>query len=254
MFLAHDPYIIEVHLVSSGKKTAIKPMAEAKILIWYRNDLRLHDHEPLYTAVKQVQSTEGQILPFYCFDPRQFGQTSFGFPKTGAFRAQFLLESLADLRRSLRTIESDLIVRQGLPETVIPELVMQLGITAVYYHREVTSEETTVETRLQDALKPLNVACVSFWGHTLFHPDDLPFEIGQVPELFTHFRKAVEKQSKVRPAREAPTRLPALPNVEIGTLPTLADWGLELPQPDDRAVLRFQGGETTGLARVNHYF
>ncbi|XGV96978.1 MAG: DASH family cryptochrome [Leptolyngbya sp. BL-A-14] len=228
-------------------------MAEAKILIWYRSDLRVHDHEPLYTAIEQAQSADVQILPFYCFDPRQFGQTSFGFPKTGAFRAQFLLESLADLRRSLQALGSDLVVGQGLPEQVIPELVKQLKITAVYYHREVTSEETTVETRLQHALSPLDVACVSFWGHTLFHPDDLPFEISQLPELFTHFRKAVEKQFMVRSTRKAPTRLPTLPDVETGVLPTLADWGLEQPKANDRAVLGFQGGETTGLARVNHY-
>ncbi|MBW4693986.1 MAG: DASH family cryptochrome [Lyngbya sp. HA4199-MV5] len=228
-------------------------MAEAKILIWYRNDLRLHDHEPLDQALKQVQTAGSQLVPFYCFDPRQFGQTSFGFSKTGAFRAQFLLESLADLRRSLQAINSDLIVRQGSPEAVIPALAQQLGITAVYYYREVTSEETTVEMALRQALQSIGVECVSFWGHTLLHPDDLPFEVGKLPELFTHFRKQVEQPFTVRPARRSPTHLPALPDIEAGTLLTLADLGLEPPALDDRAVLVFQGGETAGLARVNHY-
>lgn len=228
-------------------------MTQTKILLWYRSDLRSHDHEPLHTAVEKIQATSGQIVPFYCFDSRQFKQTAFGFPKTGAFRAQFLLESLADLRRSLQALGSDLVVRQGLPEVVIPTLVKQLKLTAVYYHREVTSEETAIETALQNALKPLGVAFKSFWGHTLFHPDDLPFELRQLPELFTHFRKQVEKQSTVNPARRSPIQLPSLPDVEAGVLPPLTDLGLEPPTYDDRAVLVFKGGETVGLARLNHY-
>lgn len=228
-------------------------MAEDKILIWYRNDLRVQDHEPLHIAIEQARISEVQLLPFYCLDPRQFGQTSFGFPKTGTFRAQFLLESLADLRRSLRTIGSDLVVRQGLPEDIIPAFVKALGITAVYYHCEVTSEETTVETALQKALESLGVTLLSFWGHTLFHPDALPFEIGKLPEIFTHFRKQVEQQSTPTPARRSPIRLPALPDIEVGRLPTLADLGLELPALDDRAAMVFQGGETSGLNRVHHY-
>jgi deoxyribodipyrimidine photo-lyase len=65
-------------------------MATKRILIWYRNDLRLHDHEPLTYALKQ----DAIVIPLYCFDDRQFGQTSFGFPKTGAFRSQFLSKVL----------------------------------------------------------------------------------------------------------------------------------------------------------------
>jgi deoxyribodipyrimidine photo-lyase len=228
-------------------------MTQTKILLWYRHDLRLHDHEPLQAAVKKAQATAGQVIPLYCFDPRQFEQTSFGFPKTGAFRAQFLLESVAALRRSLRTIGSDLVLRQGLPEAVIPTLVKQLGITAVYGHREVTSEETAVETALQQALKTLKVELTTFWGHTLFHPNDLPFAVNNLPELFTHFRKQVEQQSTVKPARRSPSALPSLPEIEVGLLPQLADLGLATPLHDDRAVMRFEGGETAGLARLEHY-
>ncbi|PSB23436.1 DASH family cryptochrome [Stenomitos frigidus] len=228
-------------------------MTQTKILLWFRNDLRLHDHEPLYVAVEKAQAASGQIVPLYCFDPRQFGQTSFGFPKTGAFRTQFLLESVADLRRSLQAIGSDLVLRRGLPEAVIPTLVKQLGITAVYYHREVTAEETRVETALQHALDALNVAFTSFWGHTLFHPDDLPFEVSQLPELFTHFRKQVEQQSTVQPTLRSPDKLPSLPEIEVGLLPQMAAFGLEVPTQDDRAVLVFKGGETGGFNRVNHY-
>ncbi len=225
-------------------------MTANRIIIWYRNDLRLHDHEPLHEALK----AKVQIIPLYCFDPRQFGQTSFGFPKTGAFRAQFLLESVADLRQSLQKLGSNLVIRRGLPEEIIPQLAKDLGASAVYYHEEVTSEELQVEKAINKALKPLKVELTSFWGHTLYHPDNLPFDIANIPEVFTSFRKKVEQTSIVDVTFSTPKRLPPLPDVDAGTLPQLADFGLEPPVQDNRSVLKFKGGETAALARLQDYF
>lgn len=225
-------------------------MTNSPILIWYRNDLRLHDHQPLQQALK----AKTPIIPFYCFDERQFGTTSFGFPKTGSFRAQFLRESVADLQLSLRSLGSNLVVRRGLPEEIIPSLAKSFNISAVYYYQEVTSEELAVESALKKALSRINVKIQSFWGATLFHPDDLPFAIPQIPELFTQFRKQVEKESTVNPTLPTPKSLPKLPDLEIGELPQLTDLGLETPMFDERAVLQFKGGESQGFARLDKYF
>ena len=224
-------------------------MSERRILIWYRNDLRLHDHEPLHQAIKSGT----QVIPLYCVDPRQFGKTAFGFPKTGTFRAQFLLESLADLRQSLRSRGSNLVIRQGFPEKIIPRLVKELEIDAVYYHEEITSEELAVEAALEGALREIGVTLEAFWGATLHHIDDLPFEIPRLPEVFTQFRKQVEKSSTVYPPFPTPKQLPPLPELTVGELPQLADFGLQPPEFDERGVLRFKGGETAGLGRMHDY-
>lgn len=224
-------------------------MHSKRILIWYRNDLRIHDHEPLCFALKQ----KAQIIPFYCFDERQFTTTSFGFPKTGAFRANFLLESVADLRQSLVKLGSNLVIRQGLPEIIIPTLVKKLEITDVYFQSQVTAEELAVENNLEAALSQLNVPVKRFWGTTLYHPDNLPFSIQETPELFTNFRKAVEKKAEVNQVFPEPEKLPKLLGIEVGKLPQLDNFGLQKPVYDSRAVLRFQGGETAGLTRLNNY-
>jgi len=45
------------------------------------------------------------VVPLYCFDPRHFkGTWHFGFPKTGPFRAKFLIESIRNLREQLKTV------------------------------------------------------------------------------------------------------------------------------------------------------
>jgi deoxyribodipyrimidine photo-lyase len=225
-------------------------MANRSILLWHRNDLRLHDRQPLTQALQDGAS----IIPLYCFDDRQFGQTRFGFPKTGAFRAQFLLESVADLQQSYQAHGSNLVVRRGLPELIIPELVDRLAITDVYYHQEVTSEELAVEKLLAASLQAANVKLQAFWGHTLYHIDDLPFRLSELPELFTKFRKDVERECQIQPALATPASLAPLPgDLDLGHLPSLADLGLAAPQVDERGVLAYHGGETAGMERLNNY-
>ena len=155
------------------------------------------------------------LFSIYCFDPRHFGETSFGFAKTGAFRAKFLIECVANLRENLRSLNSDLIVRIGKPEDVLPKLAQQWGITSIYYHAEVTTEETAVETNLLTALNPQDIAIKSFWGNTLLHPNDLPFAIAQLPELFTHFRKQVEVDFTVRDVFPTPTHRWDFANIKV---------------------------------------
>ena len=94
-------------------------MKNRKGIVWFRQDLRLHDNEALTDALKSCE----EVIPVFIFDERVFmGKTKFGFPKTGNFRAKFIIESVADLRQSLRQSGTDLIVRTGKPEEIIFEL------------------------------------------------------------------------------------------------------------------------------------
>ncbi|WP_099239607.1 DASH family cryptochrome [Synechococcus sp. BDU 130192] len=226
-------------------------MSSVNILLWYRRDLRLHDHQPLQEALAQ----QAQIFPFYCFDPREFGSIGLDFPKTGAFRGQFLREAIQDLRQNLRAKGSDLIVRQDIPEKLIPDLCQQWQIDVVYCHREVTAEETRVERKLRQALQEQGVRVETFWGTTLHDPGDLPFGINEVPEVFTQFRKDVEKYAAIASPVPTPTQLPPLPEtVAPGEIPSLQDLGLPEPTIDPRGVLPFKGGETAGMKRLQAYF
>ncbi len=156
-----------------------------------------------------------------------------------------MIETVADLREGLRSRGSDLVIRQGKPEDEIASLVKDLDIDAVYWHEEVTSEETEVEQRVEAALNHLKVTSEVYWGATLYHPDDLPFEIKKLPEV----------DSQVFPTFAAPEKLPSLPTeIDLGGLPNLSDLGLEPTPIDDRGVLQFKGGESEALKRLQHYF
>ena len=226
-------------------------MSGKTILVWFRKDLRIHDNEILTEAVRKG----GSIIPVYCFDPRQFELTSFNTSKTGLIRAKFLLESVADLRNSFRAAGGDLIIRIGKPESILPELVVKYKVDEVYHHREVASEETGVSTLVENALWKLKINLKHFIGHTLYHKEELPFPINAIPDVFTNFRKKVERDSSVRNCFKAPGAMKFPENMDTGELPELSELGFTEPEFfDDRSVMKFKGGETEALKRLQDYF
>ncbi|NBC04960.1 MAG: cryptochrome DASH, partial [Bacteroidetes bacterium] len=198
-----------------------------KTLIWYRNDLRIEDHEPLVRA-----SDEGQVVALYCFDPRQFKELNYGFSKTESIRAQFLIESIQTLREKLREMEGDLLIRIGKPEDIIPDLVDKFKIDQLFYHAEVTSEEIFVEDRVQNSVE---IRSRRFWGHEMYHPDDLPFSLDEIPGVFTQFRKKVEKKSEVRKPLPVPDHVDFVDINQPGEMPELKDIDLQNTNIDQRA-------------------
>lgn len=227
-----------------------------RILYWFRNDLRLHDNEGFVRATERA----GQVLPVFVFDPRLFTEhPRLGFRKTGVFRANFLIESVADLRQSLKKRGADLIIRVGDPADVLAELAKETGATAIYASKEITQEETSVEAVLSKKLKQQNIDLDLFWMSTLYHVRDLPFEISRLPDVFTQFRNQVEKRAKIRPTFKAPDSVELVPDVLPGDLPTLSTFGFSAEtqklalQPDERRAVPFKGGETVALNRLDRY-
>ncbi len=163
----------------------------------------------------------------------------------------------------MQKLGSNLVIRKQKPEIAIPEIAQELATKtaasklelSAFFHQEVTSEETQVEITLERSLKSIGVKVKSFRGHTLYDPNNLSFNIQQLPEVFTGFRKDVEKNYWVNPTFPPPQKLPSLPDIDIdlGELPALFSFNLELPPQEPRAVLAFKGGEIAGKERVKNY-
>ncbi|HLP63654.1 DASH family cryptochrome [Flavobacterium sp.] len=218
-------------------------------LIWFKTDLRLTDNETLVKAIAQ----NDQVLPVYCLDEDHFKTTSFGFKKMGSFRAQFLLESLADLDKNLRKLGSGLLLVKGKPEVELPKIAHHFNVKKVYAKREVAFEEKQTEALVQKELFKLGCQFETFSTSTLYHAEDLPFSIKDIPDVFTNFRKKTEKESVIRSIFDAPTTIvsPEIPALE---LPTLSELDLEEIAIDERAAIQFKGGESEAIKRLNHYF
>ena len=71
-------------------------------------------------------------------------------------------------------------------------MIDTFGITDIYYQKEWTQEEQITTDALKKNISN-KVVIHSFYDQFLFHPDDLPIEIENLPEVFTIFRKKCEK-------------------------------------------------------------
>ncbi|GFP81596.1 cryptochrome dash chloroplastic/mitochondrial [Phtheirospermum japonicum] len=222
----------------SGQRKQGKGVA----IVWFRNDLRILDNEVLFKAWVSSEV----VLPVYCVDPRIFGGATchFGFPKTGALRAQFIVECLKDLKRSLTKRGLNLLIQHGKPEQIIPSLAKSYGAHTIYAQKETCSEELNVEIRVSENLKKVNSSKLELiWGSTMYHIDDLPFDCMSLPDMYTQFRKSVESKSVVRSCIKVPASL--------GPAPDVKDWGCV---PEVSKGMAFAGGESAALSRVNEYF
>ncbi|MDX6182885.1 DASH family cryptochrome [Flavobacterium sp. Fl-77] len=218
-------------------------------IVWFKTDLRVTDNEALLKAISQSDS----VVPVYCFDDAHFETTPYGFKKTGDFRAQFLMESLIDLDANLRALGSGLIILKGKPEIEIPKIVKQYRAAKVYAKREVAFEEKQLETLVQSELWKLKCELLTLSTSTLYHAEDLPFSIKDIPDVFTNFRKKIEKDSVIRVSLEKPSTIksPEIPKLE---LPDLKELGLKKVKIDKRAAIAFKGGESQALKRLDYYF
>jgi len=239
-----------------------------RLVVWFQNDLRLHDNALLQAAVRAVQTKRvDHVLPCYCLDPRHFELTRFGSPKTNMYRARFLLESLVDLKHGLRAIGSDLFVVIGRPEDVIPGL----GAGIVLASSESGTEETELADRLSNALEDQAVL-ERVWTYSMIHRDDLPYDhINQLPNGFSAFRTKVEKHCSPRelipPPKPGDLPLPSKLPPGMDYEPSLADLPLsgevaqqysDLAQAEQQArrdgsMPTFKGGETAALERLDYY-
>ena len=219
-------------------------------LVWFRNDLRIADHAPLRRA-----ANDESMIALYCFDPRQFGKTSYGFDPTGRHRTKFLLQSVADLRQNLRRLGGELIIRRGRPEEIVGPLVQRHGVTRLHHHEPPGTEEAAIGAAVGEICQARGCAVSAEIGDTLYHLDDLPFEVADTPELYTRFRKQVEDECTIAAPLDRPARLPAPPpGLDPGELPTAQQLGQDAAEMHERSTTNLVGGESAAWDRIEAYF
>ena len=224
-------------------------MDKKTILVWFRNDLRIHDNEILLRAVERSQT----IVPVYCFDPRYFTDTEWGTQKTGILRAAFLRENVLALQHDLQALGGDLIITQGYPEKILPQIAAAYEVDEVYHHREVADEETRISALVEAALWKMQINLRHFIGHTLYHKEDLPFPIKDIPDAFAVFRKKTERESGIRPELGRPETVRVPDGMDTGQLPSLSDLGFGKAAIAHAKNLQLKGGEQVALQHMNDF-
>jgi DNA photolyase len=273
--------------------TAVNQGKRRIVIYWFRlGDLRLLDNQALTRACLLAKGTKsepiaGALLPIFCFDDQIFGAravSAWGNLKCGPKRAQFVIDSVADLRQSLHThLQAPLLVASGEPARMVDQILAQLKS---YNENETTDvqivcqDETAPEEReavdsVSNVLRQhianggldAESSLTAVWGSFLHAGKGMPYPNTRagMSDLFSRFKSDVQKKYKLPQAvlpipQNIPTQLPQiLLNSSMATyMPTLQDLGYTPDQiahaehSDARGVLDFVGGETAALARVKH--
>jgi deoxyribodipyrimidine photo-lyase len=97
-----------------------------RTLVWFRRDLRVADHGPLYRAAGR-----GAVVPVFVLD-----SALLHHPETGSARVAFMVDCLRSLDADLRSLGGRLILRTGDPVTILPELIRATQAEGIYAHTD----------------------------------------------------------------------------------------------------------------------
>eukprot|EP00741_Cyanophora_paradoxa_P007234 tig00001094_g6998.t1 len=191
-------------------------------LVWFRHDLRVHDHPALVAAAAKAKA----VVPVYIFDPRA---TADGLPPPS------LLEVVADLRASLRALGSELLVRTGSPEELLPALAAEAGAGALLCHEELPHRDLETRRRVSAALAERGVRLYAYRSCLREIPGTAGVQDGRMPEkrLPDNYRDYKRFVAAYKPGR--PLEAPGAAGFERRS-------GLEVP-----------GGEAAALAELERF-
>ena len=173
------------------------------LIYWFRNDLRLADNP----AFAQACLNADYLLPVYIHDSKEQDMI-YGFERQGPHRKAFLRASLDDLKAQLRAQGSDLFELAGKSTEVLLQLVRDTAAIAIYCEQIEAPEEIEQVRSLQEQ----GVEVQEFWQSSMLEPQDLPFALENIPDVFTAFRREIERAGlKFAQPIHAPKKIPVLP-------------------------------------------
>jgi len=203
-------------------------------LVWFRRDLRIHDHPALWAA-----RSEGTVFGLFVLDPRILGAST-----TGPRRVRFLLESLRELGERLDELGVPLLVREGPPEHWVPEVARDLGVRSVLAVADFTPYAFRRDARTAAALRTAGVR-LEFHGSVLL--TDAGWTSEGSPRRVPSF-SALARRHWPRSVGEPlpPPCSQARPSVGSDPVPPPSRFGADVPLP-------MEAGESAARVRLERF-
>lgn len=216
-------------------------MAQAPVILWFRNDLRLADHPALQAAL----ATGRPVVPIYVLDDAAAGPWALG----GAAR-WWLHHSLSALAESLRARGSYLVLRRGRSDEIIPALAAECGESEIFTGGSAEPWARALDRAVAGKLAPNRLRRLR--TTMLFNPDSIRTKAGGPFSVYTPFSNACLEVGPPPVLTPAPDHIPSPPPPRSDSLD---DWGLLPTKPDWAAGLRaaWVPGEAAALERLARF-
>ncbi len=152
-------------------------------LIWFRNDLRIHDNSALHAAMQA-----GPTVAVFVLSPAQWRTHD-----DAACKVDFWLRNLHELQKSLATLNVPLLIRnadywQQTPE-VLAELCRDLNLSSVHINTEYGINESQRDIAVGTHLVDQGILLHSHLDRLLFKPGSILTQSDTYFKVFSQFRK-----------------------------------------------------------------
>ena len=220
------------------------PVTQRIALIWFREDLRLHDNPALDHACAHYDI----IVPLYIHRPDEAGDW-----QPGAASRWWRHHGLHALDRELRARGNALRIRTGRSSLdCLTQLARETGAQAVCWNRLYTPQAMERDNRIEARLQEAGLTVTHFKAGLLFEPREVLKDNGTPYRVFTAWWRRCQAQGLYQPERPIPAAIPGRRDDAGGAgLDTL---GLlpELPW-DGEFYRHWQPGETPARARLERF-
>lgn len=206
-----------------------------KALVWFRRDLRDHDHAALYAALNQAPA----VYCAFVFD----SEILAALPSPDDRRVHFIHESLKELDAALAKRGGGLIVRHGNPVEVIPRLARELDVSAVFANRDYEPYAKTRDSIVSAHLGNYGIGFHLYKDQVIFAGDEVLTQAGKPFSVFTPYKNAWLRRLTATDCAPYASASRELGETALAGVPTLPEIGFA---PTDLAALGIPPGMSGG--------
>lgn len=208
-------------------------------VVWFRRDLRVHDHPALTRAVEAGD----RVVPLFVVDERLL-DGRWRSPN----RLWFLREGVAALAASLAARGAPLVVERGDPTALVPAVARAVGATRVAVGRDHTPFGRARDRAVADRLRASGIAFEAAPGGLIVEPEAIATAGGTPFRAYGPFRRAWLQAAR-RELLPAPSTIVPAPGMAattrgieavLGPIAPTADPTC-LPEPGEAAARRRLG-------------
>lgn len=161
------------------------PPTYASGLVWFRRDLRAHDHAALYHALTRCQ----QVHCVFVFDREILDR----LPHADR-RVEFIRESLVELDATLRSLagcpDAGLIVLHAVAAEAVAPLARALSVQAVFANHDDEPLALARDAAVRTRLAAQGCDFHTFKDHTLLERNEVLTQGGHPYSVFTPYKAA----------------------------------------------------------------
>ncbi|MFZ0218898.1 MAG: deoxyribodipyrimidine photo-lyase [Candidatus Aquirickettsiella sp.] len=156
-----------------------------KGLVWFREDLRLHDNTALYHATRQCE--EG-IIGIYIIDTNFWKKHH-----TAACRVQFLLTGLLELSQNLQSRGIPLLIKSVKKTLDVPALLYQYikkyKLDALFFNKQYEIDEKKRDQAACNYLSQYGIKCNAYDDQVILPPGTVQTKQGKTFSVFTAYKR-----------------------------------------------------------------